>query len=554
MTQELERDSMAYDVVIVGAGVAGLSAAIRLKQLAAKQEHEISVCVLEKGSEVGAHTLSGAVIDPRALSELFPNWQELGAPLQRSVEHDEIWFLTQDKSWQMPIVPPSFQNHGNYIISLGLLCKWLAEQAEQLGVEIYAGFAAAEVLYHENGAVKGVATGNMGVGKDGEPTDSFQLGMELHAQQTIFAEGARGSLSKQIIKQFQLDKHCQAQTYGLGIKEIWEVPAEQCRAGTVIHTMGYPLDSQTYGGSFIYHLDNNQIALGLVVGLDYQNPYLSPFEELQRLKLHPKVRAMLEGGRRIAYGARALVEGGLQSLPKLSFVGGVLVGDAAGFLNVPRIKGSHTAMKSAMLAAEAIFPLLENGEQEQPAHGKTAARYQGLFENSWLYQELHAARNIRPAFKWGLLPAMAYTALEQYVFKGRTPWTLKHHGSDASSLQLAANCTPIDYPKPDGKLTFDRLSSVFLANVSYEENQPAHLQLLRPEDAIAVNWQQYASPETRYCPAGVYEIVQEQGAEPRLQINAANCIHCKTCDIKDPTQNIQWNCPEGGSGPNYGAM
>ncbi|MDK4615586.1 electron transfer flavoprotein-ubiquinone oxidoreductase [Kingella kingae] len=545
---------MAYDVVIVGAGVAGLSVAIRLKQLAAKQEREISVCVLEKGSEVGAHILSGAVIDPRALSELFPNWQELGAPLQRSVERDEIWFLTQDKSWQMPIVPPSFQNHGNYIISLGLLCKWLAEQAEQLGVEIYAGFAAAEVLYHENGAVKGVATGNMGVGKDGEPTDSFQLGMELHAQQTIFAEGARGSLSKQIIKQFQLDKHCQAQTYGLGIKEIWEVPAEQCRAGTVIHTMGYPLDSQTYGGSFIYHLDNNQIALGLVVGLDYQNPYLSPFEELQRLKLHPKVRAMLEGGRRIAYGARALVEGGLQSLPKLSFAGGVLVGDAAGFLNVPRIKGSHTAMKSAMLAAEAIFPLLENSEQEQPAHGKTAARYQGLFENSWLYQELHAARNIRPAFKWGLLPAMAYTALEQYVFKGRTPWTLKHHGSDASSLQLAANCTPIDYPKPDGKLTFDRLSSVFLANVSHEENQPAHLQLLRPDDAIAVNWQQYASPETRYCPAGVYEIVQEQGAEPRLQINAANCIHCKTCDIKDPTQNIQWNCPEGGSGPNYGAM
>ncbi|MDK4631538.1 electron transfer flavoprotein-ubiquinone oxidoreductase [Kingella kingae] len=540
--------------MIVGAGVAGLSVAIRLKQLAAKQEREISVCVLEKGSEVGAHILSGAVIDPRALSELFPNWQELGAPLQRSVERDEIWFLTQDKSWQMPIVPPSFQNHGNYIISLGLLCKWLAEQAEQLGVEIYAGFAAAEVLYHENGAVKGVATGNMGVGKDGEPTDSFQLGMELHAQQTIFAEGARGSLSKQIIKQFQLDKHCQAQTYGLGIKEIWEVPAEQCRAGTVIHTMGYPLDSQTYGGSFIYHLDNNQIALGLVVGLDYQNPYLSPFEELQRLKLHPKVRAMLEGGRRIAYGARALVEGGLQSLPKLSFAGGVLVGDAAGFLNVPRIKGSHTAMKSAMLAAEAIFPLLENSEQEQPAHGKTAARYQGLFENSWLYQELHAARNIRPAFKWGLLPAMAYTALEQYVFKGRTPWTLKHHGSDASSLQLAANCTPIDYPKPDGKLTFDRLSSVFLANVSHEENQPAHLQLLRPDDAIAVNWQQYASPETRYCPAGVYEIVQEQGAEPRLQINAANCIHCKTCDIKDPTQNIQWNCPEGGSGPNYGAM
>ena len=553
-TTEFERDSMAFDVVIVGAGIAGLSAAIRLKQLAAQQQREISVCVLEKGSEVGAHILSGAVIDPRALNELLPDWKALGAPLTRSVTEDRILFLTEQKSYRMPIVPPSFHNEGNYIISLGLLCKWLAEQAENLGVEIYAGFAASEILYHPDGSVKGVATGNMGVGKDGEPTDAFQPGMELWAQQTIFAEGARGSLTKQVIERFHLDKAAQPQTYGLGIKEIWEVPAEQCQPGLVIHTVGYPLDSKTYGGSFVYHLDNNQIALGLVVGLDYQNPYLSPFEEFQRLKLHPAIRTMLEGGRRIAYGARALVEGGLQCLPKLAFAGGVLVGDCAGFLNVARIKGSHTAMKSAMLAAEAVFPLLESDTEKQPAHGKTAARYQGLFEQSWLYQELHAIRNIRPAFKWGLIPAMMYTGLEQYVFKGRMPWTIAHHGTDAGSLHPAKEYTPIEYPKPDGKITFDRLSSVFLAGVSHEENQPAHLQLRDPALAIDLNYAQYASPDTRYCPAGVYEIVQQNGGKPRLQINAANCLHCKTCDIKDPAQNITWSCPEGGGGPNYSAM
>lgn len=553
MTQTIERDSMQYDVVIVGAGVAGLSAAIKLKQIAAQHNREISVCVLEKGSEVGAHTMSGAIIDPIALNELLPNWRELGAPLTRTVTEDHVWFLTENQSHKIPVTPPSFHNVGNYIISLGLFNKWLAEQAENLGVEIYAGFAASEVLYHPDGSVKGVATGNMGVGKDGEPTDNFQAGMELHAQQTLFAEGARGSLSKQVIKQFALNRDSQPQIYGLGIKEIWEVSPEQCQAGKTIHTVGYPLDWKTYGGAFVYHLDNHQIAIGLVVALDYQNPYLSPFEEMQRLKLHPAIRPMLEGGRRIAYGARALVEGGLQSLPKLVFEGGALIGDAAGFLNVPRIKGSHAAMKSGMLAAEAVFPILDELGDTQPESGKMAVQYPILFEKSWLYRELHEARNIRPAFKWGLLPALVYTALEQFVFKGRTPWTFKHHGTDSGSLKKAALFSPIVYPKPDGKLTFDRLSSVFLANVSHEENQPSHLQLKNTRLTIDVNLREYASPETRYCPAGVYEIVHENN-EPRLQINAANCVHCKTCDIKDPTQNITWVCPEGGGGPNYGAM
>ncbi|ULJ59405.1 electron transfer flavoprotein-ubiquinone oxidoreductase [Wielerella bovis] len=549
---EIERDSMQYDVVIVGAGVAGLSAAIKLKQLAAAQQREISVCVLEKGSEVGAHVLSGAVIDPIALEELFPDWREMGAPLTRSVSEDRVLFLTANQSFKLP-APPSFHNVGNYIISLGVLCKWLAEQAENLGVEIYAGFAATELLYHADGSLKGVATGNMGIGKDGLPTDNFQAGIELHAQQTLFAEGARGSLSGQIIKQFALDRDSQAQTYGIGIKEVWEVSSEQCQAGLVMHTAGYPLDMRTYGGSFVYHLDNNQIAIGLVIGLDYQNPYLSPFDEFQRFKLHPDIRKMLEGGRRIAYGARALVEGGLQSLPRLTFAGGALIGDGAGFVNVPRIKGIHTAMKSAMLAAEAVFAILEDLGDRQPESSKQAHNLQYLFENSWLYRELHEVRNVRPAFKWGLIPAMIYTALEQYVLRGRGFWTLKHHGTDSGSLKKAANCQPIAYPKPDGKITFDRMSSVFLANVSHEENQPVHLHLKYPRLAIDVNHTEYASPETRYCPAGVYEIVQENGT-PQLQINAANCVHCKTCDIKDPAQNIVWTCPEGGSGPNYSTM
>lgn len=553
MTETIERDSMQYDVVIVGAGPSGLSAAVKLKQLAAAARREISVCVVEKGSEVGAHSLAGAVIDPIALAELFPDWKERGAPLNQDVREDQVLLLTEKKAHKLPVTP-NFNNHGNYIISLGTLVRWLAEQAESLGVEIYPGFAAAEILYHADGSVKGIATGNMGVGKDGQPTENFQPGMELWAQQTLFAEGCRGSLSKQIIQQFALDQHSQPQTYGLGIKEIWEVPPEKHRPGLVVHTAGWPLQSDTYGGGFIYHQENNTVAVGFVVGLDYQNPYLSPFEEFQRFKTHPELRATFEGGRRIAYGARALIEGGLQSLPKLTFKGGALVGDAAGFLNMPHIKGIHTAMKSGMLAAEAVFPELANLEEvEAPESGKEAAAYQNLFEQSWAYRELHAARNVRPSFKWGLWAGMAYTGLDQMIFKGKAPWTLKHHGADHDQLKKAAQCAPIQYPKPDGVLTFDRLSSVFLANTAHDESQPDHLTLKNPQVMIDVNLAEYASPETRYCPAGVYEIVEEN-AQPRLQINAANCVHCKTCDIKDPTQNIVWVCPEGASGPNYGAM
>ena len=550
MEQTIERESMQYDAVIVGAGPAGLSAAIRLKQLAEKDGREISVCVVEKGSEVGAHILAGAVIDPKALNELLPGWRENGAPLNCPVSEDRVLFLTKQRAFKLPVTP-CFQNHGNYVVSLGLLTRWLAEQAENLGVEIYPGFAAAEILYHADGSVKGIATGNMGVGKDGEVTEMFQAGMELHAKQILFAEGCRGSLSKQLIRRFELDKHSQPQTYGIGIKEIWEIPAEKSRPGLVMHSTGWPLDSKTYGGAFLYHLNDNQVAVGFVVGLDYQNPYLSPFEEFQRFKTHPEIRKTFEGGRRIAYGARSLSEGGLQSLPKLTAPGALLIGDAAGFLNVPRIKGIHTAMKSGMLAAEAVLAVLD--ENDHAESGREAASYQTLFEQSWLYGELHEVRNVRPSFKWGMWPAFAYTGLEQYLFKGRTPWTISHHGTDHGSLKKAADCTPIDYPKPDGVLTFDRLSSVFLANVSHEENQPVHLQLADPQAVIGINLREYASPETRYCPAGVYEIVQENGS-PKLQINAANCIHCKTCDIKDPTQNITWVCPEGGSGPNYGAM
>ncbi|WP_274584307.1 electron transfer flavoprotein-ubiquinone oxidoreductase [Neisseria leonii] len=552
MNETVERDSMQYDVVVVGAGPAGLSAAIKLKQLALAAGREVSVCVVEKGSEVGAHSLSGAVIDPKALSELLPGWQADGAPLTRSVTEDRVLFLTKEKAYRLP-TPPSFHNRGNYIISLGLLTRWLAEQAEGLGVEIYPGFAAAEILYHEDGSVKGIATGDMGIGKDGTPTDMFQRGMALYGQQTVFAEGCRGSLSKQLIRRFKLDEDCQAQTYGLGIKEIWEIPPGQSQPGLTVHTTGWPLDRKTYGGSFVYHLDNNQVAVGFVVGLDYENPYLSPFEEFQRFKTHPEIRKTLAGGRRIAYGARALNEGGLQSLPKLTAPGAVLTGDAAGFLNVPRIKGIHTAIKSGMLAAEAVFGCLaENGTE--PDSAPEAADYTERFRQSWLYEELHQARNIRPAFKWGLFAAFAYTGLEQYLFKGRTPWTLRHHnGGDHNALRKAAGCRPVDYPKPDGVLTFDRLSSVALANVYHEENQPAHLTLKNPQTMIDVNLREYAAPETRYCPAAVYETV-ENADGPRLQINAANCVHCKTCDIKDPTQNIVWVCPEGGGGPNYSAM
>lgn len=550
MTDTLERESMQYDVVIVGAGPSGLSAAIRLKQLAAKQQREISVCVVDKGSEVGAHIISGAVIDPRSLSELIENWQDKDAPLSCVVKQDSLLFLTEKKAYRLP-TPASFNNQGNYIISLGVFCRWLAQQAEELGVEIYPGFAATEILYHADGSVRGIATGDMGVQRDGTPGDQYQQGMALLAQQTIFAEGCRGSLTKVLMQQFDLRRDCQHQTYGIGIKELWEIAPEKSKPGTVIHTIGWPLNQKTYGGSFLYHLNDNRVAVGFVIGLDYQNPYLSPYAEMQRYKTHPAIRATLEGGKRIAYGARALSEGGLQSLPKLTFPGGVLVGDTAGFLNVPRIKGIHAAMKSGMLAAEAIADVLSEGAGE--SSNAEAVNYTSLFRNSWLFSELNKVRNVRPAFKWGLLGGLVYGALEEYVFKGKAPWTLRHQQADYASLRPAQDCQKIDYPKPDGKLTFDRMSSVFLAGISHAENQPVHLRLHNPELAISVNYQKFASPETRYCPAGVYEIIEEAG-EPQLQINAQNCVHCKTCDIKDPEQNIDWVCPEGGSGPNYADM
>lgn len=551
MTESIERESMHYDVVIVGAGPSGLAASIRLKQLAAKEQRDISVCIVDKGSEVGAHILSGAVIDPRSLSELIENWQEKGAPLTCAVKEDRLLFLTEKKAYRL-LTPSSFNNHGNYIISLGLFCRWLAQQAEEMGVEIYPGFAAAEVLYHPDGSVRGIATGDMGLNKDGQPGSNYQQGMALLAKQTIFAEGCRGSLTKTLIRQFQLDKDCQNQTYGIGIKELWSIAPEKSKPGTVIHSIGWPLDRKTYGGSFLYHLNDNKVAVGFVVGLDYQNPYMSPFSEMQRYKTHPAIREVLEGGTRIAYGARALSEGGLQSLPKLTFPGGVLVGDTAGFLNVPRIKGIHAAMKSGMLAAEAIAEVLKE-EHVSDDSNTEAVKYSELFRNSWLYHELHKVRNIRPSFKWGLFGGLAYSGLEEYIFRGKAPWTLRYQSPDYASLRKAQECRPIDYPKADGKLTFDRTSSVYLASISHDENQPVHLKLNNPELAISVNYREYASPETRYCPAGVYEIVDQAG-EPHLQINAQNCVHCKTCDIKDPEQNINWICPEGGSGPNYAEM
>jgi len=538
---------MHYDVVIVGGGPSGLACAIRLKQLAQSGGRDVSVCVLEKGSEIGAHILSGAVLDPRALAELFPEWKTLGAPLNTPAAEDRFLFLTASRAWKLP-TPPQMMNHGNYVISLGNLCRWLGGQAEALGVEIYPGFAAAEVLYDEGGRVRGVATGDMGIAKDGSKTDAFQPGIELRARQTVFAEGCRGSLTKTLFERFPLRDGVDPQTYGLGVKELWEVDPAKHRAGLVIHTIGWPLDARTYGGSFLYHLEGNQVAVGFVVGLDYENPYLSPFEEFQRFKTHPEIRGFFDGGRRIAYGARAISEGGFQSLPKLTFPGGLLVGDTAGFLNVPRIKGTHTAMKSGMTAAEALYDALaDEGVVE-------VRRYPERLRETWVWDELYRVRNIRPSFRWGLWGGMAYSAIDTYVLQGKAPWTLRNH-ADHTALRPASEFRAIAYPKPDGKLTFDRLASVFISNTNHEENQPCHLQLRDPSVPVKLNLATYDAPEQRYCPAGVYEIVREgDGSNPRLQINAQNCVHCKTCDIKDPSQNINWVVPQGGGGPNYPNM
>ncbi len=543
---------MQYDVVVVGAGPAGLAAAIRLKQLAIERGHEVSVCIVEKGSEVGAHILSGAVMDPRALAELFPNWQELNAPLNAPVSEDRFLLLTEKSAFKVPnlLLPQCFQNHGNYVISLGNVCRWLGQQAETLGVEIFPGFAAAAVLYNDDGSVKGVATGDMGVGKDGKPTDAYQPGMELHAKYTFFAEGCHGHLGKQLQERYKLRDGADPQVYGIGLKELWEIKPEKHQLGLVIHTAGWPLASDTYGGSFLYHMENNLVAIGYVVGLDYTNPYLSPYEEFQRYKTHPAIRTFLEGGKRIVYGARAIAAGGLQSLPELTFPGGCLIGDDAGFLNAARIKGIHCAIKSGMLAAESAFAAVKAGRASDEL-----ASYPESFKSSWLYDELHKARNFKPWMSKGLYTGSLMFGIDQIVLGGRAPWTLHHQHADNETLRKKTEVQPIAYPKPDGMLTFDLLSSVFISNTNHGENQPCHLTLKDASVPVNVNLELYDAPEQRYCPAGVYEIVRNgDGSNPRLQINAQNCVHCKACDIKDPTQNIVWVTPEGGGGPNYPNM
>jgi electron-transferring-flavoprotein dehydrogenase len=546
-----ERESMEYDVVIVGAGPAGLAAAIRLKQLARKRSHDVSVCVLEKGSEVGAHILSGAVLDPRSLNELLPNWRELNAPLNAPVTEDRFQFLTESAALKVPnlMLPACFQNHGNYVVSLGNVCRWLGQQAEALGVEIFPGFAAAEILYGANGAVIGAATGDMGVGRDGKPTAAYQPGMALNGKYTFFAEGCRGHLGRQLQKRFALCERADPQVYGIGLKELWEIDPGKHQQGLVIHTAGWPLENETYGGSFLYHMENNLVAVGFVVGLGYSNPFLNPYEEFQRYKTHSAIRPFFEGGKRIAYGARAIAAGGLQSLPKLVFPGGCLIGDDAGFLNASRIKGSHAAMKSGMLAADAAYTALAAGDA-----GDELTDYPDAFRASWLHEELHRARNFKPWMSKGLLTGTVMVGIDQVVFRGRAPWTLHHHHADHETLKTRQEARPVDYPKPDGVVTFDRLSSVFISNTNHNEDQPCHLTLKDAAVPIKVNLELYDAPEQRYCPAGVYEIVRDPGGSPRLQINAQNCVHCKTCDIKDPTQNIVWVAPEGGGGPNYPNM
>jgi electron-transferring-flavoprotein dehydrogenase len=547
----MQREAMEFDVVIVGGGPAGLASAIRLKQLAAENGTEINVCLIEKGAEIGAHILSGAVMDPRALTELLPNWQADGAPLNAPVCEDRFFILSETGSRRVPnsLLPQCFHNEGNYVISLGNVCRWLGQQAEALGVEIYPGFAGAEVLFDENGAVRGVATGDMGRLRDGAEGPNFQLGMELLGKYTFFAEGCRGHLGKQLIEKFALNREADPQTYGIGIKELWEIKPEHHQAGLVVHTGGWPMEPDTYGGGFLYHLENNQVAVGFVVGLGYSNPHLSPYEEFQRYKTHPEIRKFLEGGKRIAYGARALTAGGLQSLPKLVFPGGVLVGDDAGFLNAARIKGSHCALKSGMLAAEACFAAVADGRQNDEL-----LAYPESFKNSWLYDELYKSRNFKPWMNKGLTMGSLMFGIDQIIFGGKAPWTLHNRTPDHAKLKPAAECQKIDYPKPDGVLTFDRLSSVFLSSTNHEEDQPCHLQLKDASVPVTVNLAQYDAPEQRFCPAGVYEILHDDAGTPRLQINAQNCVHCKTCDIKDPTQNINWVVPQGGEGPTYPNM
>ncbi len=547
-----ERESMAYDVVIVGAGPAGLSAAIRLKQLAADAGRDISVCILEKGSEVGAHILSGAVIDPKALNELIPDWNEKGSPLTVPVTENHHWVLSKTGKWGMPHValPPFMRNKGTYTLSLGNFCRWLAGQAEELGIEIFPGFPAAEVLFNEDGSVKGVATGDMGIARDGSHRPDFQPGMELHSKYTFFAEGARGSLTKELVRIFGLRDNSGPQVYGLGVKELWEIPAEKYKPGRVIHSQGWPLDD-AWGGGFLYHQENNQVALGFVVALDYSNPYLSPFEEFQRWKTHPAIRAEIEGGRRLSYGARAINEGGWQAIPQLAFPGGALIGCSAGFVNVPRIKGTHTAMKSGMLAAEAAFDALSKGRSNDVLES-----YEPAVRSSWIDKELRMVRNAQPAVAhFGGFLGTLYAGFDMWLGQLgiRLPWTLKHK-ADNTTLRRKEAVRKIEYPKPDGVLTFDRLTSVFLSNTNHEEDQPVHLTLKDANVPIEVNLALYDGPEQRYCPAGVYEFVEDSNGKPRLQINAQNCVHCKTCDIKDPTQNINWVTPEGGGGPNYPNM
>lgn len=542
---------MEFDVVIVGAGPAGLASAIRLKQLALEKGNDISVCLIEKGAEIGAHILSGAVMDPRALTELLPNWKEDGAPLNTPVSEDRFFILSEADATKVPnkLLPKCLHNEGNYVISLGNLCRWLGNQAEALGVEIFPGFAGAEVLFDENGAVKGVVTGDMGRLRDGSEGPNFQSGIELHSKYTFFAEGCRGHLGKQLMAKFALNTGADPQTYGLGIKELWEIKPEKHQPGLVMHTGGWPMEPDTYGGGFLYHFHNNQVAIGFVVGLGYANPHLSPFEEFQRYKTHPEIRKFLEGGNRIAYGARALAAGGLQSLPKLTFSGGVLIGDDAGFLNAARIKGSHCAIKSGSLAAEACFAALAAGRQRDEL-----TAYPEAFKQSWLYEELYKARNFKPWMAKGFKLGSLMFGIDQLIFRGKAPWTLHHIIPDHAKLKSAAECPKIDYPKPDGVITFDRLSSVFLSSTNHEEDQPCHLLLEDVGVPINVNLAKYDAPEQRFCPAGVYEILAQNDGQPRLQINAQNCVHCKTCDIKDPTQNLDWSTPQGGEGPNYPNM